>query len=182
MVEDVWGCYSTQLEPLPSLEWWKTSETATVLGRNYYQVWNGGKCLRLLRHSVGTTTKFGIVEDVWDCYGTRSEPILSLEWWKMSETAMALAWNYYQVWKMSGTATALDQNYYLVWNGGRCLKLLRHSVGTTIKYRIMEDVRDCYRTRSEPLPNATTGGRDYYGTRPRSFVELRWLNSWSIRS
>ena len=116
MVEDIWDCYSTWSEPLPSLEWWKTSGTATALGRNHYQVWNGGRRLRLLRHSVGTTTKFGMVEDVWDCYGTRSEPLPSLEWWKTSETAMALGRNHYQV-----------------WNGGRRKRLLRHSVRTTTK-------------------------------------------------
>ena len=106
-----------------------------------------------------------MVEDVWDCYGTRSEPLPSLEWWKTSETA-----------------TALGRNHYPVWNGGRRLRLLRHSVGTTTKYGLVEDVRDCYGTRSKPLPNAVTGGRDCYGTRPRSSVGLRWLDSWSTES
>ena len=74
------------------MEWWKTSETATALGRNYYQVWktfgtattlgqnyypvwNGGRRLRLLRYLVGTITKYGLVEDVRDYYGTRSESL-----------------------------------------------------------------------------------------------------------
>ena len=73
-----------------SMEWWKTTETATALGRNHYQVWNGGRRLRLLRHSVRTTTKCGMVEDVWDCYGTRPEPLPSTEWWREVETATAL--------------------------------------------------------------------------------------------
>ena len=58
-VEDVWDCYGTRSEPLPGMEWWKTSETATALGRNHYQVWIGGRRKRLLRHSVRTTTKHG---------------------------------------------------------------------------------------------------------------------------
>ena len=41
------------------MEWWKTSETATALGRNHYQVWIGRRCKRLLRHSVEITTKRG---------------------------------------------------------------------------------------------------------------------------
>ena len=111
MVEDVWDCYGTQSEPLPS------------------------------------------VEDVWDCYGTRSEPLPGMEWWKTSETATALGRNHYQVWKTSGTVMALNQNHYPIWNGRRCLRLLPHSVGTTIKYKMVEDVRDCYGTWSEPLSN-----------------------------
>ena len=95
---------------------------------------------------------------------------------------MALGQNHYQVWKMSGTATALSQNYYSVWNSGRYLRLPRYLVGTTPKYGMVEDVRDCYGTRSEPLPNAVTGGRDCYGIRPRSSVGLRWLDSWSTGS
>ena len=102
------------------------------------------------------------MEDVWDCYGTRSEPLPGMEWWKTSETATALGRNHYQVWKTSGTATALGRNHYPVWNGGRRLRLLRHLVGTTTKYGMVEDVRDCYGTRSEPLPNVVTGGRDCY--------------------
>ena len=105
-----------------------------------------------------------------------------MEWWKTSETATALGRNHYQMWKTSGTATALGRNHYPVWNGGRRLRLLWHSVGTTTKYGMVEDVRDCYGTRSEPLPNAVTGGRDCYGIRPRSSVGLRWLDSWSTGS
>ena len=123
-----------------------------------------------------------MVEDVWDCYSTRSEPLPSLEWWKRSGTVTALGRNHYQVWKTFRTATALGQNHYPVWNGGRCLRLLRHLVRTTTKYGMVEDVRDCYGTRSEPLPNAVTGGRDCYGIRPRSSVGLRWLDSWSTGS
>ena len=58
-MEDVLDCYDTWSKPLPGIEWWKTSETATALGWNHYQVWIGGRCKRLLRHSVGTTTKRG---------------------------------------------------------------------------------------------------------------------------
>ena len=29
------------------------------LSQNHYQVWNGGRRLRLLRHLVRTTTKYG---------------------------------------------------------------------------------------------------------------------------
>ena len=46
------------------MKWWKTSETVTALDQNYYQVWNVGRRLRLLRHSVRTTTKFRMVEDI----------------------------------------------------------------------------------------------------------------------
>ena len=59
MVEDVWDCYGTRSEPLSNLEWWKTSRTAIALGWNHYQAWNSGRRLRLLRHSVGTITKYG---------------------------------------------------------------------------------------------------------------------------
>ena len=126
--------------------------------------------------------RYGIMEEVWDCYGTWSEPLPSLEWWKTSETATVLGQNHYQVWKMSGTVTAVGRNHYPIWNGGRRLRLLWHSVGTTTKYGLVEDVRDCYSTRSEPLLNAVTGGQDCYGTQPRSSVGLRWLNSWSTES
>ena len=114
-----------------------------------------------------------MVEDVWDCYGTRSEPLPSLEWWKTSETATALGRNYYQVWKMSGTATALGWNHYPIWNGGRCLRLLRHSVGTTTKYGLVEDVRDCYGTRLEPLPSVEDVW-DCYGTRSEPLPGMEW--------
>ena len=123
-----------------------------------------------------------MVEDVWDCYGNRSEPLPSLEWWKISETATALGRNHYQMWKTSETATALSQNHYPVWNGGRRLRLLRYLVGTTTKYRIVEDVRDCYGTWLKPLSNAVMKDRDCYGTQLRSSVGLRWLNSWSTGS
>ena len=74
---------------------------------------------------------------------------------------MALGQNHYQVWKTFGTATALSQNHYPVWNGGRRLRLLQHLVGTTTKYRIVED---SYGTGLEPLLYAVTGGQDYYDT------------------
>ena len=69
MVEDVWNRYGTRLELVPSLEWWKMSETATTaLGRNHYQVWNDERRLKLLRHLVGTTTKcrrcLGLLRDL----------------------------------------------------------------------------------------------------------------------
>ena len=73
-----------------SMEWWKTIETTTALGWNHYQVWNSGRWLRLLRYSVGTTTKCGMVEDVWDCYDTRSESLPSTEWWREVKTTTAL--------------------------------------------------------------------------------------------
>ena len=123
-----------------------------------------------------------MVEDVWNYHGTRSEPLPSLEWWKTSETATALGRNYHQVWKTSRTATALSRNHYPVWNSRRRLRLLRHLVGTTTMYGLVEDVRDCYGTRLEPLPNMVMGGRDCYGIWPRSFVGLRWLDSWSTKS
>ena len=111
-MEEVWDCYGTRSEPLPRMEWWKTFEIATALGRNHYQGWNGGKRLRLLRPSVGTTTKHGIVENVWDCYGTRSEPLPSIEWWKTFETTTALGWNHYQArWQEVETTTALDLEF-----------------------------------------------------------------------
>ena len=116
-----------------------------------------------------------MVEDVWDCYGIWSEPLPSLEWWKKSKTVTALGRNYYQVWKTSGIAMTIGRNYYPVWNGGRRLRLLRHSIGTTTKYGLVEDIRDYYSTWSEPLSNAVTEGRNCYGTQPRSSVELRWL-------
>ena len=72
--------------------------------------------LGLLQYSVGTTTRYKMVEDVWDCYGTRLEPLSSMKWWKIYETA-----------------TALDRNHYQVWNGKRRMRLLWHSVGTTTK-------------------------------------------------
>ena len=68
-MKDVWDYYNIRSKPQPGVKWWKTSEIVTVLGRNYYYVWNGEKRMRLLRYSVGTTTN-GMVEDVRDCYNT----------------------------------------------------------------------------------------------------------------
>ena len=137
-----------------------------------------------------------MVEDVWDCYGTRSEPLPSLEWWKTSETATALGQNHYQVWKTSETDRRLNRNHYPVWNSRRRLRLLRHSVGTTTMYGLVEDVRDCYGTWSKPLPNAVTGGRDCYdgpqgwdsserrldGFKENVYVlrvlQVRWRGTW----
>ena len=124
-----------------------------------------------------------------------------MEWWKTFGTATVLDRNHYQVWngrrrlgllrhsvgtttkvwKTSRTATTLGWNHYPVWNGERRLRLLWHLVWTTTKYGLMENVRDCYDTRSEPLSNAVTGGRDCYGTWSRSSVGLRWLDSWSTK-
>ena len=100
----------------------------------------------------------------------------------MSKTATALGRNHYQVWKTSWTATALGQNHYSVWNGERRLRLLRYLIGTTTKYGIVEDIRDCYCTRAKPLPNAVTGDWDCYDIWPRSFVGLRWLNNQFTKS
>ena len=105
-----------------------------------------------------------------------------MEWCKTSETATALGRNYYQVWKTSETAMVLGCNYYPVWNGGRHLRLLQYSFGTTIKYWMMEDVRNCYGIWSELLPNMVTRGQDCYDIRLRSFVGSRWLDSWSTES
>ena len=74
---------------------------------------------------------------------------------------------------MSGTTTALGPNYYPVWNGGRRLRMLRHLVGTTTKYGMVEDIRDRYGTWSELLPNAMTGEVETV-----TLLDLRILWGW----
>ena len=62
------------------------------------------------------------------------------------------------------------------------MRLLQHSVETTTKHGMIEDVWDYYDTWSELLLSAMTGGQGYYGTRPRIFVGLWWFDSWSTKS
>ena len=66
------------------------TEATMVLGQNHYPMWHSGRCLKLLQHLIKTTTKYKMVEDVWDCYDTWLEPVSCIGWWWEIKTVMTL--------------------------------------------------------------------------------------------